>query len=149
MVHVSHTFLIPHPSSPPPPFTQSSPPSLPPYLPHSSPNPHPSLSISPNPHLPPHLPSSPSLLSFSPPPLLTTPLFTSPPSPITPSLPPSLPLPPADYYTNSIAVMNSWKVHSLAKNKWFVLIAKSHEQKQFWMEAIYKVKEKRKRKNVF
>ncbi len=52
----------------------------------------------------------------------------------------------ADYYTNGIAVNNSWKVHNVAKNKWFVLVAGSAEEKQSWMDAIRKEKEKRKRK---
>ena len=51
----------------------------------------------------------------------------------------------ADFYTNGIAVNNSWKVNNIAKNKWFVLIAKTPEEKQAWMDAIRRVKEKRKR----
>lgn len=53
-----------------------------------------------------------------------------------------------DYYTNGIHVTNSWKVNNISKNKWFVLIAKSHEQKQFWMDAIRRVKENRKREQA-
>ena len=49
-----------------------------------------------------------------------------------------------DYYTNGIHVTNSWKVHNISKNKWFVLIAKSHEQKQFWVDAIRRVRDNRK-----
>ena len=51
---------------------------------------------------------------------------------------------PADYLTNGIRVANSWKVHNVAKNKWFVLIAKTLEEKQQWMEAMRNEKEKRK-----
>ncbi len=58
---------------------------------------------------------------------------------------PITPLRAADYYTNGIAVNNSWKVHNVAKNKWFVLVAGSAEEKQSWMDAIRKEKEKRKR----
>ena len=52
----------------------------------------------------------------------------------------------ADYYTNSIPVTNGWKVQNVAKNKWFVLIAKSHEQKLLWVDAVKRVKENRKSK---
>ena len=43
---------------------------------------------------------------------------------------------------------NSWKVHNIAKNKWFVLIAKSPQEKKEWMEAIHKEKEKKKREKI-
>jgi len=36
-------------------------------------------------------------------------------------------------------------VHNVSKNKWFVLIARTAEEKQQWMEAIRREKEKRKR----
>ncbi|KAL5483897.1 hypothetical protein EMCRGX_G020316 [Ephydatia muelleri] len=51
----------------------------------------------------------------------------------------------SDFHTNGITVTNSWKVHNIAKNKWFVLYAKTAEDKQQWMEALRKLKEKRKR----
>lgn len=66
--------------------------------------------------------------------------------PLSHSLPlPSSPSPTANYHTSGITVSNSWKVHNIAKNKWFVLIAKSKEEKREWMEAIHTEKEKRKR----
>ena len=52
----------------------------------------------------------------------------------------------ADFLTSGITVTNSWKVHNIAKDKWFVLIAKSPEEKKEWMDAIHNEKEKRKRK---
>ena len=54
---------------------------------------------------------------------------------------------PADYHTGGITVTNSWKVHNIAKNKWFVLIAKTAEEKKEWMDAIRTEKEKRKRES--
>ena len=59
-----------------------------------------------------------------------------------------LPLSPviADFHTSGITVTNSWKVHNIAKDKWFVLIAKSPQEKKEWMDAIRNEKEKRKRK---
>lgn len=51
----------------------------------------------------------------------------------------------ADFHTKGIAVTFGWKVHNIAKNKWFVLIAKSAEEKQQWMDAIRREKERRKR----
>ena len=50
----------------------------------------------------------------------------------------------ADFHTKGIAVTFGWKVHNIAKNKWFVLIAKSAEEKQQWMDAIRREKERRK-----
>ena len=41
---------------------------------------------------------------------------------------------------------NSWKVHNIAKDKWFVLVAKTPQEKKDWMDAIHNEKEKRKRK---
>ena len=57
----------------------------------------------------------------------------------------SLPPWPADFHTGGITVSNSWKVHNIAKDKWFVLIARSPEEKKEWMDAIRSEKEKRKR----
>ena len=56
-----------------------------------------------------------------------------------------LPLSPADFHTSGITVSNSWKVHNIAKDKWFVLIAKTPEEKREWMDAIRTEKEKKKR----
>ena len=50
----------------------------------------------------------------------------------------------ADFHTGGITVKNSWKVHNIAKDKWFVLIAKTAEEKKQWMDAIRSEKEKRK-----
>ena len=58
---------------------------------------------------------------------------------------PSPPLPPADFHTGGITVRNSWKVHNIAKDKWFVLIAKTPEEKKQWMNVIRTEKEQRKR----
>jgi phosphatidylinositol 3,4,5-trisphosphate-dependent Rac exchanger 2 protein len=51
----------------------------------------------------------------------------------------------ADFHTSGITVSNSWKVHNIAKDKWFVLIAKTPEEKREWMDAIRTEKEKKKR----
>lgn len=56
--------------------------------------------------------------------------------------------PSADFHTNGIAVANGWKVHNIAKNKWFVLIARTPQEKLEWMEAIRREKEKRKSKFI-
>jgi phosphatidylinositol 3,4,5-trisphosphate-dependent Rac exchanger 2 protein len=50
----------------------------------------------------------------------------------------------ADFHTGGITVTNSWKVHNIAKDKWFVLIARTPEEKKEWMDAIRDEKEKRK-----
>ena len=42
----------------------------------------------------------------------------------------------ADYHTSGTTVVNGWKVRNLAKNKWFVLIAKTPGEKQQWIDAI-------------
>ncbi|CAB1349625.1 unnamed protein product [Coregonus sp. 'balchen'] len=39
---------------------------------------------------------------------------------------------------------NGWKIHNTAKNKWFVCMAKTPEEKQEWLEAILKERERRK-----
>ena len=44
--------------------------------------------------------------------------------------------PSADYHTSGTTVVNGWKVRNLAKNKWFVLIAKTPGEKQQWIDAI-------------
>lgn len=54
---------------------------------------------------------------------------------------------PADFHTSGITVTNSWKVHNIAKNKWFVLIARSPQEKKEWMDAIRTEKEKKKRES--
>ncbi|CAI8056724.1 Phosphatidylinositol 3,4,5-trisphosphate-dependent Rac exchanger 2 protein [Geodia barretti] len=50
----------------------------------------------------------------------------------------------ADFHTGGITVTNSWKVHNIAKDKWFVLIARTPEEKKEWMDAIRAEKEKKK-----
>ena len=52
----------------------------------------------------------------------------------------------ADFHSNGLTVVNGWKVHNLAKDKWFVLLAKSAQEKQEWVDAIRREKEKKKRK---
>lgn len=44
---------------------------------------------------------------------------------------------------------NGWKIHNTAKNKWFVCMAKTPEEKQEWLEAIMKERERRKSKQLF
>ena len=95
---------------------------------------------------------SPSLSSLSPPPL-SHPLSPPPLSlhplplliffPLTPSL--HLLLLAADFHTNGLTVVNGWKVHNIAKDKWFVLLARTALEKQEWMDAIRREKEKKKR----
>ena len=51
----------------------------------------------------------------------------------------------ADFHSNGLTVVNGWKVHNLAKDKWFVLLAKTPQEKQEWVEAIRREKEKKKR----
>ena len=50
----------------------------------------------------------------------------------------------ADYHSSGNIVNNGWKIHNTAKNKWFVCMAKSPEDKQEWLEAILKERERRK-----
>nr|XP_014343831.1 PREDICTED: phosphatidylinositol 3,4,5-trisphosphate-dependent Rac exchanger 2 protein [Latimeria chalumnae] len=50
----------------------------------------------------------------------------------------------ADYHSSGHTVINGWKIHNTAKNKWFVCMAKSPEDKQEWLEAILKERERRK-----
>ncbi|MGH0159338.1 UNVERIFIED_CONTAM: hypothetical protein FKN15_064277 [Acipenser sinensis] len=50
----------------------------------------------------------------------------------------------ADFHSSGNIVYNGWKIHNTAKNKWFVCIAKSPEEKQEWLEAFLKEREKRK-----
>ncbi|KAL1006309.1 hypothetical protein UPYG_G00070610 [Umbra pygmaea] len=50
----------------------------------------------------------------------------------------------ADYHSSGNIVNNGWKIHNTAKNKWFVCMAKSPEEKQEWLEAILKERERRK-----
>ncbi|XP_036387766.1 phosphatidylinositol 3,4,5-trisphosphate-dependent Rac exchanger 1 protein-like [Megalops cyprinoides] len=49
----------------------------------------------------------------------------------------------ADYHSNNYTVTNGWKIHNTAKNKWFVCMAKSSEEKQRWLDAILKEREQR------
>jgi phosphatidylinositol 3,4,5-trisphosphate-dependent Rac exchanger 2 protein len=53
----------------------------------------------------------------------------------------------ADFHSNGLTVVNGWKVHNLAKDKWFVLLAKTPQEKQEWVEAIRREKDKKKRKS--
>ncbi|XP_061777835.1 phosphatidylinositol 3,4,5-trisphosphate-dependent Rac exchanger 2 protein isoform X2 [Nerophis ophidion] len=50
----------------------------------------------------------------------------------------------ADYHSSGNIVNNGWKIHNTAKNKWFVCMAKTPEDKQEWLEAIMKERERRK-----
>ncbi|XP_029447296.1 phosphatidylinositol 3,4,5-trisphosphate-dependent Rac exchanger 2 protein [Rhinatrema bivittatum] len=50
----------------------------------------------------------------------------------------------ADYHSSGNTVVNGWKIHNTAKNKWFVCMAKTPEAKQEWLEAILKERERRK-----
>lgn len=50
----------------------------------------------------------------------------------------------ADYHSSGNIVNNGWKIHNTAKNKWFVCMAKTAEEKQEWLEAILKQRERRK-----
>uniref|UniRef100_A0A8C3GDP3 Phosphatidylinositol 3,4,5-trisphosphate-dependent Rac exchanger 2 protein n=1 Tax=Cairina moschata TaxID=8855 RepID=A0A8C3GDP3_CAIMO len=50
----------------------------------------------------------------------------------------------ADYHSSGHTVINGWKIHNTAKNKWFVCMAKTPEEKQEWLEAILKERERRK-----
>ncbi|XP_010219925.1 PREDICTED: phosphatidylinositol 3,4,5-trisphosphate-dependent Rac exchanger 2 protein [Tinamus guttatus] len=50
----------------------------------------------------------------------------------------------ADYHSSGHTVVNGWKIHNTAKNKWFVCMAKTPEEKQEWLEAILKERERRK-----
>lgn len=54
----------------------------------------------------------------------------------------------ADYHSSGNIVNNGWKIHNTAKNKWFVCMAKTPEEKQEWLEAIMKERERRKSKRV-
>ncbi|XP_043945866.1 phosphatidylinositol 3,4,5-trisphosphate-dependent Rac exchanger 1 protein [Protopterus annectens] len=49
----------------------------------------------------------------------------------------------ADYHSNGYSVTNGWKIHNTAKNKWFVCMAKTAEDKQKWLDAILKEREQR------
>ncbi|XP_048452339.1 phosphatidylinositol 3,4,5-trisphosphate-dependent Rac exchanger 2 protein isoform X2 [Rhincodon typus] len=50
----------------------------------------------------------------------------------------------ADYHSSGHTVINGWKIHNTAKNKWFVCMAKTSEDKQEWLEAFLKERERRK-----
>ncbi|KAE8598952.1 hypothetical protein XENTR_v10017002 [Xenopus tropicalis] len=50
----------------------------------------------------------------------------------------------ADFHSSGNTVVNGWKIHNTAKNKWFVCMAKTPEDKQEWLEAILKERERRK-----
>uniref|UniRef100_A0A8C2D5H7 Phosphatidylinositol-3,4,5-trisphosphate-dependent Rac exchange factor 2 n=1 Tax=Cyprinus carpio TaxID=7962 RepID=A0A8C2D5H7_CYPCA len=50
----------------------------------------------------------------------------------------------ADYHSSGNIVNNGWKIHNTAKNKWFVCMAKTPEEKQEWLEAVLKERERRK-----
>lgn len=54
----------------------------------------------------------------------------------------------ADYHSSGNIVNNGWKIHNTAKNKWFVCMAKTPEEKQEWLEAIMKERERRKSKTL-
>lgn len=56
--------------------------------------------------------------------------------------------PAADYHSSGNIVNNGWKIHNTAKNKWFVCMAKTPEEKQEWLEAIMKERERRKSKKA-
>ncbi|OCT60139.1 hypothetical protein XELAEV_18046157mg [Xenopus laevis] len=49
----------------------------------------------------------------------------------------------ADYHSNGYTVTNGWKIHNTAKNKWFVCMAKTADEKQKWMDAVLKEREQR------
>ncbi|XP_077023540.1 phosphatidylinositol 3,4,5-trisphosphate-dependent Rac exchanger 1 protein isoform X3 [Tamandua tetradactyla] len=49
----------------------------------------------------------------------------------------------ADYHSNGYTVTNGWKIHNTAKNKWFVCMAKTAEEKQRWLDAIIREREQR------
>ncbi|XP_069808805.1 phosphatidylinositol 3,4,5-trisphosphate-dependent Rac exchanger 1 protein [Dendropsophus ebraccatus] len=49
----------------------------------------------------------------------------------------------ADYHSNGYTVTNGWKIHNTAKNKWFVCMAKTPEDKQKWMDAVLREREQR------
>lgn len=49
----------------------------------------------------------------------------------------------ADYHSNGYTVTNGWKIHNTAKNKWFVCMAKTAEDKQKWMDAVLREREQR------
>ncbi|XP_074867885.1 phosphatidylinositol 3,4,5-trisphosphate-dependent Rac exchanger 1 protein isoform X4 [Carettochelys insculpta] len=49
----------------------------------------------------------------------------------------------ADYHSHGYTVTNGWKIHNTAKNKWFVCMAKTAEDKQKWLDAIIKEREQR------
>lgn len=51
--------------------------------------------------------------------------------------------PSADYHSNGYTVTNGWKIHNTAKNKWFVCMAKTAEEKQRWLDAIIREREQR------
>nr|KAF6300808.1 phosphatidylinositol-3,4,5-trisphosphate dependent Rac exchange factor 2 [Myotis myotis] len=50
----------------------------------------------------------------------------------------------ADFHSSGHIVVNGWKIHNTAKNKWFVCMAKTPEEKHEWLEAILKERERRK-----
>nr|XP_033819761.1 phosphatidylinositol 3,4,5-trisphosphate-dependent Rac exchanger 1 protein isoform X2 [Geotrypetes seraphini] len=49
----------------------------------------------------------------------------------------------ADYHSNGYTVTNGWKIHNTAKNKWFVCMAKTAEDKQKWLDAVLREREQR------
>lgn len=49
----------------------------------------------------------------------------------------------ADYHSHGYTVTNGWKIHNTAKNKWFVCMAKTAEEKQKWLDAIIREREQR------
>lgn len=51
--------------------------------------------------------------------------------------------PSADYHSNGYTVTNGWKIHNTAKNKWFVCMAKTAEEKQKWLDALIREREQR------
>ena len=41
-----------------------------------------------------------------------------------------------DYHTSGVTVTHGWKIRNVAKDKWFVMVAKTATDKQHWMEVI-------------
>jgi len=50
----------------------------------------------------------------------------------------------SDFHCGGYTVKNGWKVLNAAKNKWFVLIAESKEEKQAWLNEFIQERERRK-----
>jgi len=50
----------------------------------------------------------------------------------------------ADFHCGGYTVTHGWKVLNAAKNKWFVLLAKSKEEKEAWLNEFIMERERRK-----